>query len=250
MASIRDNKGKPAPGDPRVQRWGQQTKADPEEMSKVDKIRLARRLAEKGKKKPYIKKKTGLDRDEVDAVVAAVRGVDLRRSHREILTGNLRRFRKLVPLAQAAYEDKPHSHNAASLSTISGEIRSIMAHLDDLARPETLALEVIQGVFQPFIRDVMRETVRELRRSKARAIAVAESPEAARAIGEAYDSLGRALGVAMKEKYGEYAEKLGITLQCDLDELRKLSTESKAELANMAEETQSNVIPISSGGRR
>lgn len=243
MGSIRSRKG--GKESPRGPVGGvKDQKKDPERMSAVERLKLARKLARDGKKKRYIQKKTGLERDDIDAIVAAEKGQQLRKGHREILKQNLRKIQKLTSIAYAAYEDNPSGYNAGAINTLSAEVRSLISDIDDLQRPETMALEIIQSIMQPFVNDSLREIVSELRRTRNECLRVAESPEARIAINKAFERLTRALGVVFKDTYGQYAEKLGILLQCDLEDLKTLAADGKRALEEAAEEGHSNVVPL------
>jgi len=223
MPSIRNNNGRPDPRQNKRPPPGGGKTVPIKDRPMVERLRAARDFAGKDKSVKYIVKKTGLDKEEVRAIVAAAKGLELRRSHRDLLKRNLSKLRGLMPIAEETYASSPSGYNAGAINTLSCEIRALISDIEDLQRPETQALEIIQSIFQPFISKAMRESVLELRRARDQCVAVAESPEAEAAIRKAFASLGRALGTVFKDAYAEHAEKLGILLQCDLGELRKVA---------------------------
>jgi len=194
----------------------------------VDKLRLARKLAAEGKSSKFIVRKTTLILEEAKAIRAAVRGVELRSNHIQILRRSLQKITQdLIPLAEAAYQDSPTGYNASAITSLSSEARCTISDIENLQQPETTALEIIQNIFQPFLAAVMRETVMEARKARTDSRAVCPSRAAEIAVDSAFKKMNLSLGVAYKGLYAEFTEKLGIVLKCDLQELRNMATNGR-----------------------
>lgn len=225
----------PAPKIPRRGIHNDRDEATKTGQNLVEQLQSARKLVEKGKGPKTIVKRTGLGIEEARSIYRAVKGIQQRKSHRERLAGLLKRFEAAMPLAEASFTFKPSAYTASCMSTISNEIRALMDHIDELHRPEQQALELIKDVVQPFVHNLLRDTTVEMRRARTECLGVAESPEAERAVRDAFTVLIREFGGTAKTRYSEMVERLGLALQCDLDELRKLARDSVSEEQAQAE---------------
>jgi len=84
----------------------------------------------------------------------------------------------------------------------------------------------------------------ELRSARQACIAVAETPEAERAIRTAFGSLAKNMGISFQDRYSEYTEKLGLLMQCDLEELRKVARDSASENVDQQAALDDNVVAL------
>ena len=236
--SIRGNNGRPNPREELLRKKQLQEAAKGKPM--VERLRIARGLFQDvtlAKKLVttkslilHVSKEAQLSLEETKAIHAAIKGVEMRRSHMTVLKNNLRQMQQVhLPLAQAAYIDNPCSQNAHAMNAISAEIRCLIMDIEKLGSPEATALEVIQSVLQPMVSQLMQGIISEMRKSKLECSALARGSEAAQAVDASFQRMGKAIGAGIKEVYSTNVERLGVTLKCDLQELRKLGSESKVD---------------------
>lgn len=217
-------------------------------LSEADKLKLARKLAKRGKSSKYIVKLTGLPRSEVKAIQNAVDGVQQRKSDKQLLEEMRTRLYPLLKVARITYRDNPSGYNAGAISTLSGEVRALTDAIEEKQEPERLALELMRSSLQPLVTTILRDVTTEARRARTLCLAQARDETAEREVRLAFDDFLRNSGRAAKGRYGESAERMALALRCDLEALRSLAAKEPLEdtqtAASTADEGREDVIPL------
>ena len=187
-------------------------------------IRAARSLARKGKGAKTIARRVGMDIESARSVVKAVKEVRQRTSQKDRLEGMVSNLENLIPQAVRTYKSRPSGYHATALTTLTMEVRQMMKDIKKLNKPEQQAVDIIRKVMQPLLRKILRDYTKHLVRAREKCLAVSTSQQQERAVNDAFKELGLNLGVLTDNHYRGSVEEIAVTMECDIDEMKRLAS--------------------------